>query len=77
MRIVRTRSIPNVETDRLLTDASRLHDMLHTHAGLHAFDGPRRQLIDNGVKIAPIRAELAKRGVSHPEPRCRICSPAV
>jgi len=74
MRIVRTRSIPNVSTERLLADLHFLHDTYHTIDGLRGHDGPRRQLVDNGLKILAIRAELTARstptGIS-----CRWCGP--
>ena len=72
-RIVRTRSIPNVPTERLCVDLWRLHTMLHTVDGLRAFDGPRRNLFDQGVKARRIATELATRGLS-PTP-CRFCAP--
>jgi hypothetical protein len=71
MRIVRTRSIPNVDDERLVNDRARLHQAFHTMEGLHEFDGPRRSMIDNGLKILAISAELAKRG--HPPSSCRFC----
>ena len=73
MRIVRTKSIPNVDTQRLCVDLGRLHAMLHTVDGLRAFDGPRRSLYDNGMKGRRIATELARRGVA-PTP-CRFCAP--
>ena len=73
MRIVRTKSIPNVPTDRLCVDLGRLHAMLHTPEGLHAFDMPRRSLFDNGMKGRRIATELARRGVA--PTGCRFCAP--
>lgn len=75
MRIVRNRSIPHVDDARLIADRATLHDRFHTTAGLHRFDGPRRNLIDNGVKVRLITAELRRRG--HPDPACRFCTPDV
>lgn len=71
MRIVRTKSIPNVDDDRLITDRARIHDMFHTVDGLRGHDGPRRDLIDNGIKGRKIAAELARRG--HAPSPCRFC----
>lgn len=61
-RIVRTRSIPNVDDDRLRDDALRLCAMLHGVAAMQAFDGPRRELLDNGRKLVAIKVELTRRG---------------
>jgi hypothetical protein len=71
--MVRNRSIPNVDDDRLRHDLAELHRRYHTAEGLHAFDGPRRSLYDNGVKIGLIAAELVQRG--NPAPDCRFCQP--
>lgn len=71
---LRLRSVPHVDTDRLLARLRFLHDGFHTPHGLHAFDGPRRSLIDNGRIMIAIRDELAKRGVSH-DLVCRFCNP--
>lgn len=72
MKIVSTKSIPNVDDQRLVDDLARLHDMLHTIEGLAAFDMPRRSLVDLGVKAHKIAAELLRRG--HQPPDCRFCS---
>jgi hypothetical protein len=61
VRVVRTRSIPNVSTERLLEDGTTLCSQVHP--GSAWTDGPRRQMIDLGRKIVAIRAELTKRGV--------------
>jgi hypothetical protein len=71
MRVVRTRSIPNVDDERLLSDLARLHEAFHTPEGLRRFDAPRRSLFDNGMKARAISAELERRG--HPAPSCRFC----
>lgn len=71
MRIVRTKSIPNVDDDRLITDRCRIHEMFHTLDGLRAHDGPRRDLVNNGMKARKISAELARRG--HGPSSCRFC----
>ena len=71
MRIVRNRSIPNVDSERLIDDLFTLHDMLHTPQGLRVFDGPRRQLVDLGMKARLIHAELVRRGDY--EIFCRFC----
>lgn len=72
MRIVRTRSIPNVDDERLLTDLQRLHDEIHTPEGLHEFDEPRRSLVNKGMKVMAIRRELLSRNkASHIS--CRFC----
>jgi hypothetical protein len=63
-RVVRTKSIQNVDSDRLRDSLSQVHSMVHTADGLHAWDQPRRGLIDNGKKAMLIRDELKKRGES-------------
>ena len=73
MRIVRTKSIPNVDGDRLTTDIQTMHQAFHTVAGLHEFDGPRRSMIDNGRKIKAIAAEIKRRGIPNPTPDCTFC----
>lgn len=72
MRIVKTKSIPNVDSDRLIDSIQQLHHMLHTPEGLHGFDEPRRGLIDNGRKALRIRDELHARGVDS-RITCRWC----
>lgn len=73
MRIVRTRSIPNVEDARLLTDAGRIHDMIHTPDGIRAWSDTRRGMIDMGLKGLAITTEIHKRGLAHPHTSCRFC----
>lgn len=73
-RIVKNKSIPNVDSDRLRGDLGRLHQRFHTTEGLHEHDGPRRDLIDNGIKGLKIKAELDKRGESSGIDGCRWCS---
>lgn len=72
MRVVRSRSVPVVGTDRLLDDLRYLHDTYHTPEGLHAFNGPRRELVNNGRKIITIRHELRDRGIPT-DITCRFC----
>lgn len=71
MRIVRTRSIPNVDDVRLIDSLEQLHRTLHTPEGMRAFDDTRRAMVDMGIKARKVRAELRKRGL-HP-PACRHC----
>lgn len=73
MRIVRNRSIPNVDTERLVSDLSILHQNMHTVEGLREFDDSRRSLYNFGIKIKLISTELAKRGESHNG--CVYCAP--
>lgn len=77
MRIVRTRSIPNVDVDRLQDSLSRVHEMVHTRDGLVAWDAPRRGLFDYGMKGLAIRDELVRRGVKPDVLGCRWCSAEV
>ena len=60
IRIVRTRSIPNVDTKRLVTDARRLCAQIHPG---NVWEGQRRGMLDYGVKRVKIHAELDRRGV--------------
>lgn len=73
MRIVRSRSISNVDTERLLNDLDRLHSDIHTSEGLADFNGSRRKLVEIGVKIKMICTELAKREAF--ESDCEFCQP--
>jgi hypothetical protein len=74
VRIVKNRSIPNVDTARLHSDLAQLHEQLHTTEGLRSFDMPRRSLVDLGMKTGRIAAELRRRGES--TPACRFCDGA-
>lgn len=74
MRVVRTRSIPNVPTARLLDDLRFLHNTYHTPDGLSKHEGARRSLVDNGRKILAIRAELTARCETSGIP-CQWCGP--
>ena len=74
MRIVRNRSIPNVDSDRLQDSLTRIHDMVHTREGLQKWDAPRRGLYDYGMKSIAINAELRKRGETPSVEGCRWCS---
>ena len=74
MKIVRTKSIRNVDDARLVDSLSQLCAMLHGAAAMRAFDGPRRSMIDNGIKIRPIMAALADRGQTNPNPDCPVCA---
>ena len=73
MKIVKTKSIPNVDDDRLATDLARIHDAFHTPEGIRRHDGTRREMVNNGIKGKKIAAELARRG--HDAPSCRFCQP--
>lgn len=70
-RIVRNKSIPNVDTPRLVGDLGILHNRFHTVEGLRAHDQPRRNLIDNGVKARLVADELRRRG--EPSNGCPFC----
>lgn len=72
MRIVRTRSIPNVDSERLITDLKTLHHIFHTPEGIHGFDGNRREMFDNCRKAMAIRDELKTRSFSI-DITCRFC----
>lgn len=71
-RIVKTRSIPNVDDQRLVDDLATLHHLIHTPEGLYEWDrGHGRHLVDVGLKVQKIAAELVRRG--HEQPPCRFC----
>lgn len=61
IRIVRTKSIPRVETERLVFDAGRICALIHPGSSWGA--GPRREMINYGMKLVKIHAELRQRGV--------------
>lgn len=73
-KVVKMKSIPNVETGRLQDSISRLHQQIHTQEGLHNWDAPRRSLVDYGMKTIAIKKELDKRGEPSPVEGCRWCS---
>ena len=60
IRVVRTRSIPNVDTERLIADAGRLCALIHPG---YVWEGQRRGMLDYGVKLVKIHTELRRRGV--------------
>lgn len=68
---VHMRSIPNLSTARLARALAHYHAEVHTVAGLHAFDGPRRQLVEQGIRVRALAGELRRRG--HPVGDCRLC----
>jgi len=71
---LKVRSVPNVPTLRLRLRQAYLHNMFHTTEGIHEFDGPRRQMIDNGMIIVAIRSELEKRGERSINQWCKHCA---
>lgn len=71
---LKTRSLPNVETYVLVATIRTLHFQIHTIYGLLAFDETRRAMIDRGIKLLKIRAELDRRGASAGLPECRFCA---
>ncbi len=74
MRLVKTKSIPNVDDERLTDSLMRIHQSVHTAEGLHTWDKPRRGLYDLGMKALKIKKELDKRNVSSPVNDCKWCS---
>lgn len=74
VRIVRNKSVPNVDTERLLDSLTQIHDMVHTSHGLRAWDDTRRGLYNYGHKCLLIRAELSRRGVASGID-CQWCGP--
>jgi hypothetical protein len=61
---VKAKSIPNVETDRLLARLHHLHGGFHTPEGLSQYEGTRRGLYDNGQIMLSIANELRNRKTS-------------
>lgn len=59
---VRMRSIHILSTERLQRRAAQLHHEVRTPEGLHAFDGPRRELIHRSLHLKCIEHELTLRG---------------
>lgn len=68
---LKMRSIPNVETTRLLWMRLWLHDQLHTTEGLHDHDDTRRALVNGGLRVKAIAHELKLRGLK--SNGCRFC----
>lgn len=62
----RSKAIPNSPTAHLQRAQFAAHMEIHTPEGIHAFDGPRRNLVERGVKLKLINHELGLRG----EPGC-------
>jgi len=58
---IRLRSVKHVPTARLERRVQVLNQILFTQEGLHAFDGPRRQLIYYGMTLRVINHELNLR----------------
>jgi hypothetical protein len=61
-----------VDSERLLGDLERIHQMFHTPEGLHEFSGPRREMVNMGMKLLKIRDELTERKVNT-NIDCRWC----
>lgn len=68
---LKMRSIPNVDTERLLRTRLWLHDQLHTVIGLRDWDQSRRQLANAGLRVRAINHELKLRG--YRGNGCRFC----
>jgi hypothetical protein len=74
MKIVRTRSIPNVDDDRIIDSARQICATIHGTAAIRAWSDSRRAMVNIGIKIAPIRDEMIRRGITNPNPACCICT---
>lgn len=68
---VKSKSIPNVPTEHLVRARDEIHNSVHTQEGLKSHDGPRRNLIEQGVKGHMITHELHLRGEGLPN--CQFC----
>jgi hypothetical protein len=75
LKTIKTKAIPRTETDVLRAALAAHHDALHTPEGLAKFSGPRRDLINRGMKGIKIARELHLRGFI-PTP-CRFCLPDI
>jgi hypothetical protein len=71
MKIVPTKSIKNVDLDRLHDSLAQIHHTVHTEAGLHEFSNTRRSLIEMGVKGRTIAARI--HALTGDVPSCRFC----
>lgn len=74
IRVVRTKSIPNVDSARLQDSLNQIHQKIHTVTGLLKWDKPRRGLVELGMKAQVIHAELLRRGVVPEVKGCIFCS---
>lgn len=68
---VKSKSIPNAATPQLQRAQSAIHNGLHTTEGIMSFDGPRRNMFEQGVKNHMITHELHLRGERLPD--CQFC----
>ena len=68
---VKTKSIPNVPTEHLQRARSLIHDSMHTQQGISEYDGPRRNMMEQGVKAHMLTHELHLRGEGLPD--CQFC----
>lgn len=64
-----------MDDDRLIDSMRQIHEIIHTVEGLHAFDAPRRTMVDMGIKSLKIHRELDKRG--HRVRCCRVAERAL
>lgn len=71
---LKTKSIPNVEDDRLFARREHLHNLYHTPEGLRSYDNTKRGLVDQGMIIKSIADEIESRGLEDPN-TCRFCTP--
>jgi hypothetical protein len=68
---LRTRSIPNVPTERLRRHLEHLHAQVHTEEGLRQLDEPRRNIVHKAMKAKVTAHELRLRG--EPTGECSLC----
>lgn len=68
---VKVRSIPNVSTERLRRAVEFGHGQIHTAEGLHDLDGPRRSMIEQGMRLQALTHELTLRGEAPGD--CKHC----
>ena len=71
MRIVKIKSIGNVDEERLRDSLAQIHHIVHTEAGLRAHEDTRRSLIEMGVKGRLIAARI--HALTGEVPSCRFC----
>lgn len=73
---LKTKRIPTADSDELRSNLGAIHDSMHTQEGLHAYSGPRRGLIEQGMRARQMHDELASREPGYYNP-CRFCSGTV
>ena len=69
--LVKMKGIRGAPTERLQRNLGVIHNRLHTPEGMGEFSGPRRSLIEQGIRGRMVGHELQLRGEAVGE--CRYC----